>query len=165
MGAGEWQNEREAGREYRTREKTKREVERKERGNSNGRSGERTVKVGKREIEEDGWDGLWGLFWKFKPAGVIDNRSCELLLPDSFRGWATSCVYGDFKFAKENKARGTARSTVNVQIWVSTVDSSRKLYLSTAQPIGGWETGLCNDSINNRAGFTDSWKYEIKIRN
>lgn len=31
---------------------------RKERGNSDGRNGERTVKVGKREIEEDGWDGL-----------------------------------------------------------------------------------------------------------
>lgn len=35
---------------------------RKERGNSDGRSGGRTVKVGKREIEEDGWDGLRGLF-------------------------------------------------------------------------------------------------------
>lgn len=39
------------------REKRQKGRLRKERGNSDGRSGERTVKVGKREIEEDGWDG------------------------------------------------------------------------------------------------------------
>lgn len=44
-----------------------------------------TVKVRKREIEEDG-AGTMDFFQKFKPAGVIDNRSCELLLPNSFRG-------------------------------------------------------------------------------
>lgn len=39
------------------REKRQKGWSRKERGNSDGRDGERTVKVGKREIEEDGWDG------------------------------------------------------------------------------------------------------------
>lgn len=40
------------------REKRQKGRLRKERGNSDGRSSERTVKVGKREIEEDGWDVL-----------------------------------------------------------------------------------------------------------
>lgn len=53
-------------------------------------------------------EGTEDFFESSSQPGVIDNRSCELPIPGlvSWLGDVAVRLHGDFKFAKENKARG-----------------------------------------------------------